>query len=234
MTNQSNIEARRQQVFEEAETVGETEGRGAVARAAFAIKLVEWSSEGVVDVSDAESLYDKYMGQSSSIQQTFGGAKKIKNENNGRKQNVSKFRQFLKMGGNKKFDPVLVISDAARLVKEERAKGSIQYPPFDALLNIARKQNHDDYCEDPLPAEVMLSCNQPKERSDRVEADALDAEKRRLEKLNDLYQSTELEEAIESLAARIVDLGGTTKQQRDAQRAADKAAKKNGGATATV
>lgn len=225
MTSQSNLEAARQQMFEDAKALGENEGRGAVSRATLAVQMVEWAHQGLADVTDAETFYDAYMGRAADLQETFGGTKKQANEANGRKQNVSKFRQFLKMGGNKKFDPTAVIYDAAKLVKEERAKGTIKFAPFDALLNIARKQNHDDYCEDPLPQEVMLTCNQPKVRDDRIEADLLDAHKRKLEKLAEDYPSPEVDEAIEGLAARIEELGGTTKQQKEAAKVAAKKAK---------
>lgn len=219
MSDTSNYEQMRQQMFDKAKMLGETEGRGSVSRAAFAINMVEWAKDGLANVDDAETLYDTYMGSNANMASTFGGLKKAKDEQTGRKQNVSKFRQFIKLGVNKKFDPVPVIYDAQRLVKDERAKGTIVVAPFDAMLNIVRMQNRGEYCEEPLSHDQMLYANMPKERDDKVEADLLDQQKRKLEKIGETYMSPQLEEAIEELASRIAELGGTTKQQKDRERA---------------
>lgn len=234
MTN--NMEAAREAMFEEARNFGKTEGRGKVARAAWAIRCVELAAEGRANVGDAERIYDEYMGSNEEIQEGFGGSEESR-KGNGRKQNVSKFRQFLKLGTSKKFDPVLVAHNLKQIAAEERAKGTTSLSPFDAQLEIVRMQVRGEYADEPLTDEQMRYALQKKVKADKTEADMLDADKRRLEKTNEIYPSAELEESIEALAARIEDLGGTTKQQKERAKieaAARKKAAKNGGLTTTV
>lgn len=225
MSDGNNREAIREQMFKEVETLGETEGRGATSRAVCAVKMVEFAANGAADVTDAEMFYDRYMGRSAHVQAAFGGGRKQGTEESGRKQNVSKFRQFLKMGTNKRIDPVALIYEAQATIKEERAKGTIKFAPFDAMLNIAREQCKPDNVDEAIGKEHMIMCNQPKEKPDRSTADRLFAAKQKLEKINEDDPQDLLSDAIECIDTLISDLGGTTADAKKAERERKKAEK---------
>jgi hypothetical protein len=209
-------------IFQEIEELGELEGRGGNAKPTLAVRCVEWAANGDADVGDAKPIYERYIQKVESVAAVFGGLKKKADPESGLKQNVSKIRQFLKMGGLKTINPVSVINDAAGVVKEERAKGTIFYAPFDALLNIARKQCVQTQVA--LSRQEMIDCNQPKERGDIAEADSLQQCKARLEKhVDDFGDSEETTTAIEVIDARIESLGGTTAEKKRKQRAEKKA-----------
>ena len=225
MSNGSNRDAVREQMFVEIEVLGESEGRGATSRAVCAVKMVERAAAGDADVTDAELFYDRYMGRSAHVQAAFGGGRKQGTEESGRKQNVSKFRQFLKMGTNKRIDPVAVIYDAQALVKEERAKGTIKFAPFEAMLNIAREQCKPDNVDEAIGKEHMIMCNQPKEKADRSVADKLFAQKTKLQGIYEDDAHDLLADAIECIDTLIQDLGGTTADAKKAERERKKAEK---------
>jgi|SRR5882672_2889060 len=215
-----------QAMFDEIDNLGDIEGRGGNARPTLAIRSVEWSASGVADVGDAHTIYDRYIQKAEDVAAVFGGLKRKKDPEQGRKQNASKIRQFLKMGGLKTIDPVKVINVAAGVVKDARAKGTIAYSPFDAMLNIARKQCLNTQVE--MTPQDMIDCNQGKLRGDLEEADDLGHVSIRLEKHEKKFgQSDEVTTAREQIDGRIEALGGTTAQKKQKARAAAKEAKKN-------
>jgi len=224
MPTGGNRAAAQSQMFNEIDELGEIEGKGGNSRATLGVKCVEWATQGVADVGDAAPIYDRYINKAEGVAAVFGGLKPKKDPESGRKQNVSKVRQFLKMGGLKTIDPIRVINIAAAVVKDARGKGTISYAPFDALLNIARKQCGQTQAE--LTAEEMLECNQPRTPGDVIEADALGAIVGKIEKYEKAFGAqTETTEALEQLAARIESLGGTTAQKKERERVRKKAEK---------
>lgn len=211
-------------MFQEIDDLGEIEGKGGNARATLGVRCVEWAADGTADVGDAAPIYDKYIQKAQTVASVFGGLKQKKDPEQGRKQNVSKMRQFLKMGGLKTIDPVRVINQAAGVVKDERAKGTIAHSPFDALLNIARKQCANTQTE--MTRDEMIACNQPRAPGDVAEADYLATILAKLEKHKEQWGGTdETEEAMSQVSARIEELGGTTAQKKVAAAAAEKAKK---------
>jgi hypothetical protein len=219
--NRAAIQA---QMFQEIDSLGEIEGKGGNARATLGVRCVEWAADGTADVGDAGPIYDHYIQKAQSVAAVFGGLKQKKDPEQGRKQNVSKVRQFLKMGGLKTIDPIKVINVAAGVVKDERAKGTIGHSPFDALLNIARKQCANTQAE--MTRQEMIDCNQPRAPHDVAEADYLHAILVKLEKHKEQWGGTdETEEAMAQVSARIDELGGTTAEKKRKAAADAKAAK---------
>lgn len=220
----NNRAAAQSQMFSEIDALGEIEGRAGNSRSVLAVRCVEWAAQGVADVSDAAPIYDRYIKKAEDIAAVFGGLKAKKDPESGYKQNVSKVRQFLKMGGLKTIDPVRVINIAAAVVKDARSKGTIGCAPFDALLNIARKQCTQTQTE--LTADEMLECNQRRAPGDVIEADALGLVVGALEKYERAFGAQqETTEALEQLSSRIESLGGTTAQKKERERARKKAEK---------
>lgn len=218
----SNRAAIQAPMFDEIDNLGEIEGKGGNARATLGVRCVEWASQGIADVGDAAPIYERYYKKVEDVAAVFGGTRKRGSMESGIKQNVSKLRQFLKMGGLKTIDPVAVINEAAAVVKEERSKGTIIYPPYEALLNIARKQ-----CimtQSPLTRQEMIEVNQQRDQGDVTEADSLNLIKNKLLRHEDTYdKSDEVTQAIEALDSRIESLGGTTSQRKQRERAEKKA-----------
>lgn len=223
-----NRDAMQKAMFDKVDELGELEGKGGNSRATLAVMCTEWAYQGIADVGDAQTIYSRYLQKSEDVAAVFGGLKPNKDPVAGMKQNTSKIRQFLKLGGLKTIDAIKVINVAAGVVKDERAKGTITQSPFDALLNIARKQCAQTQAE--LSRQEMVQCNMPKEAGDLVEADELAKIAAKLEK----YETTfglqdETTEALEGIRSRIDALGGTTvekKQKEAARKKAEAAAKK--------
>jgi len=219
-----NRQAQQDEMFKEIDELGEIEGKGGNAKATLGVKCVEWAAGGTADVGDAYTIYDRYTQRVEDVAAVFGGLKRSKDPEAGRKQNASKVRQFLKMGGLKQIDPVGVIHRAASVVKDERAKGIIAQTPFDALLNIARAQCINTQNE--LTREEMIKATQPKDKGDVAEADSLGSISHKLEKHeNEFGASDEVTEARTQIDARIETLGGTSAEKNRKKRAEEKAAK---------
>jgi hypothetical protein len=224
-TQQSNREIAQERMFAEIDELATTEGVGANARAILGVRCVEWSAGGDADVGDAKPIYERYISHVADASNPFGGLRIKGDKESGTKQNVSKFRQFLKMGGLRTIDPVSVIHRAQGVVKEERLKGTIAYGPFDALLNIARRQCVQTQSE--LTRDEMIDCNLPKDHGDITEADSLGRIKASIAKHEDTFgESIETTTAGENINARIEALGGTTAQKKQKERAEKAAAKK--------
>lgn len=219
-----NIGAAKQAMWDKVAELGELEAKGGNARPTLAIECVQWAADGTADVGDAQDIYTRYYDRVEAISASFGGSKHTRNKDVGMKQNISKIRQFLKMGGLRTIDPVKVIHQAAAVTKEERAKGTILYSPFDCLLNIARRQCQQTQAE--LTREEMVEANRPKDRGDVSEADFLGSVDNKLEQAEDTWGSSdEVTSARDALAARIEALGGTTAQKKAKERAEKQAAK---------
>lgn len=212
-----NMANRQDQMYREIDELAKTEGSGANSRAHLGVKCVEWSAGGIADVGDAKPIYERYIGQVQDVASAFGGLKIQNNPDSGLKQNVSKIRQFLKMGGLKTIDPVAVINTAAAVVKDARLKGKIGYGPFDALLNIARAQCGQT--QTALTDEEMIAVNQPKDRPDLLEADDLGKIAAAITAHVDKFgEATETTEALTQIEAKIEQLGGTTAQKKEKER----------------
>lgn len=220
-----NRKAMQEQMFKEIDDLAQQEGAGVNSRAELGIRCVGWSANGMADVGDAKPIYDRYISNVQDIAATFGGLKIKRNKESGEKQNISKIRQFLKMGGLRTIDPVKVINHAAAVVKDERLKGTITYGPFDALLNIARAQCASTQTE--LSREEMLDCNRARDKGDVIEADSLGRIKSALESHAETFgDHDETTEALEKIDSRIEALGGTTAQKKQKERAEKEAEKK--------
>jgi hypothetical protein len=226
-SNQPDRQTQIDKMNAEIDELGEIEGKGGNSRATLGIRCVEWAADGTADTGDAFTIYDRYMRTVETAAAAFGGTKrKRQSADQGRKQNASKIRQFLKMGGLKIIDPVKVINNAAGVVKDARSKGLIAFGPYEALLNIAREQCANTQNE--LTDEEMIECNQPTERGDPEEADSLGAIVAKIDKHEERFgTSDETVEAGSQLRSRIEMLGGTTAQKKAKERAAEKEAKKN-------
>ena len=117
ITPGDNIKSAQEQMYKEIDELARTEGAGANSRADLGVRCVGWSANGIADVGDAKPIYDKYISAVADVANVFGGIKIKRNKESGEKQNVSKIRQFLKMGGLRTIDPIRVINVAAAVVR---------------------------------------------------------------------------------------------------------------------
>jgi hypothetical protein len=204
-------------MYAEIDTLAEQEGRGGNARPQLAVMCVKWAKAGMADTGDAEPIYKHYIDKVDEVTAVFGGIRKKGTEEVGLKQNVSKIRQFLKLGAIERFNTVELIEEAQEVIKQERAKGTISTSPFDSLLNIAREQNKKDMPR--LEREDMIRVNKPKDRPDVQEVDSLAQIIRRLEahaaKYGDRDETTQ---ALDLLEALTKSLGGTSADRRTEER----------------
>lgn len=208
----------------EAEEFGKREGGGAAARAGFYVTLTEVAKAKRGDVADAEQFWDSYAKGASLGASMIGGLKQSTNPEDTRKVRVSECRQFLKLGGLPYVDGCEVLDRGMRIIKQAKLDGRLKGKATDAMIALARAQNDDP--GNALDDETIETKIQPKEGAEKVEADALEQVRVKLEGIVKKFEeSDEVNDAIAYVAKRISDLGGTTRAQKAARSAAKKAAK---------
>lgn len=215
--SQSNSQVDKEAALQEAEDYGQREGSGTAARAGFYYTLTEQSKDKRLDVSDDTLCWDRFHKGASSGSSMIGGIKLGANPEEVRKVRVSECRQFLKLGGLPYVDGVEVLGRAMRIIKQAKLEGRLKSKATDAMLSVARAQNNDP--NNPLEDETIEIVIQPKEGKDKVEADALEGVRLRLEAIVKRFEeSDEINDAIGYIQKRIEDLGGTSRAKKAAKR----------------
>ena len=220
----TNSEADKAAALADAEEFGRREGGGAAARAGFYVTLTEIAKAKRGDVADAEEFWDRYAKGASQGAAMIGGVKGSTNPEDTRKVRVSECRQFLKLGGLPYVDGCEVLDRSMKIIKQAKLDGRLKGKATDAMIAVARAQNDDP--GNALDDETIEFRIQPKEGAEKVEADALEQVRTKLEAIVKKFEeSDEVNDAIAYVAKRISDLGGTSRAQKAARSAAKKAAK---------
>lgn len=149
MTNQThtpgpgdNIEGALTELRNKLRTLGASDAKGGASRPEAAMRLVAAAYDGTIDERQADELYAAYAAGIATAAKNNPLVGKLSGdaEQKSTTQQVSKFRQFIKMGGLPSVDSREVIDRAVRISKDTEAAGVKTYPRFDAMLNVARAQ----------------------------------------------------------------------------------------------
>ena len=218
----SNSQADKEARFKQFEDYGNREGAGAAARPGFFYDLVcsaRPSQEHIpLDVSDAETSWDRYAKASARGASMIGGIKQASSDQaakDSRDVRISETRTFLKMGSIAYVDAVEVMSRAMERIKRERLDGTLKCKPTDAMLAVAREQCKPAWQSVPLDDETIATVIQPKVANEKKEEDRLDKIREELERIVKKFGETdEVNNAIAYVTKRIDDLGGTTRAKR--------------------
>jgi hypothetical protein len=177
-----------------------------IARPKLAITLVKAAAEGSIDEDDVEARYDAYLAGRTKAQSKTALAAGVE-DGNGKKANVSKCRQLVRMAMMPGIDgPALIdLTVTVRgnlLGNEESVK-----PPFDAFVDVARAQIN---CPaGPLTEEQIADVIRKAEKADKTEIQKLiDMYKRSAKMRDDMPAIEALARATDAYAEAIVEAGG--------------------------
>jgi hypothetical protein len=199
---------------------GQAEALGSASRPIAARRIVDAAYDGLLKEGDAEMVYGEY--QSGMV--AVGKKNPLTAQGNGEKVQISKFRQFIKVGMLPGVDARDLMQRVSDCVASLKAAGEKIQIPFDCMLNAARIQLSQPDVD--LTDEQVTSCVAVAEK----------AAKEDLDKLIDLYRKAhKLAEALPPMAASvdalrdaIVECGGevpaVTKAEKEAAEFAAKAA----------
>lgn len=123
-------------------SLGASEGKGSASRPEAAMRLVDAAFDGLIDERDAPGMFAEY---TSGVANAASKNPLVTSQGNdaeqaSAKQQISKFRQFIKCGMLPAIDTRDTMARAARICKDLDATDAKTYSRFDALLNVARAQ----------------------------------------------------------------------------------------------
>jgi hypothetical protein len=209
-------------------TLGEREGMGTNSRPGLFVHFVEGAAKGYIAEDDVETYYGRYC-KAVAAKQNIGYQPQ-----SSIKQQVSKFKAAVKLGGLIHVNGQEVINVAIDVQKEQRGanEGKLPMSPLDGLVNVARAQL--SFPDTPLTREQIDRVMRPTEKDDPTEADRLDKVASVMEKIRTDDDATEdtktvLDAVITPILDRIKALGGTTAQREAASREQAKLAKQRAG-----
>jgi len=231
----------REGIMRRAVTCGSAEGKGGNSRPMLAFYVVEAAKAGVLKLDkptskgktagtkldDAQMIWDRF-SRACAAAQSVGFVKL-----DSAKQQESKLRSFIKLGSLPHVDGNRVMSRARDIMEKAReANGGkpLVKSAFDGYLSVARAQValSPDVEFDDAQIEAALS---PAPKADPTEADRLDTIYKAAEKLAEddetpVKDETKemLERVLVEIGARIKELGGTTSEIKNREKAAQKAA----------
>jgi hypothetical protein len=209
-------------------TLGEREGMGTNSRPGLFVHFVEGAAKGYITEDDVETYYGRYC-RAVAAKQNIGYQPQ-----SSIKQQVSKFKAAVKLGGLIHVNGQEVVNVAIDVQKEQRGanEGKLPMSPLDGLVNVARAQL--SFPDTPLTREQIDRVMRPTEKDDPTEADRLDKVASAMEKIRTDDDATEdtktvLDAVITPILDRIKALGGTTAQREAASREQAKLAKQRAG-----
>lgn len=181
---------------------GQAEAMGSASRPLAAALLVERAYDGGVREGDAEACYAEYQAGLNSV------AKKnpLTSQSGSEKVQISKFRQFIKLGMLPAVDGRDVMSRTGKAIEGLKQAEAKIVSPFDAMLAVARKQIGQP--EVPLTdAEIEAICTKP-EKQDKEYLDKLIAAYKSVYKINADTPAPATAAAVQNLADAITEAGG--------------------------
>lgn len=224
-SNQPNPNADRTKILRDIGKLGEAEANGQNARPAYFERVAEAARLGAVKEDDAAVLHEVYV---KGIAKARGvGYVKMGSE----PQQISKLKAMIRFGALPAIRPDSVLADVREHMRNRRdAENPVKKSPADAYLSAARMQlGQPQYQLTMQQIEEALATKAPPQK---IEADVIyqfvDGMDKKLADNNvELTDETVsiLEAFIGVAQNRIKELGGTTKQQRAAEKLAEKEAK---------
>lgn len=197
-----------------------------VARPKLGIALVEAAFNGIIDEDDVEARYDAYLRGRENKQSRNLLAVGME-EGNGKKANVSKCRQLVRMAMLPGIDgPALI--DRAVTMRGNMVGGDDKVEaPFDVMVKVARAQIAQP--QEDLSDDQIADCIRKGEPAQKSELDKLIAAYKTTVKLADaMPMNVPLGQAVEDLRGAIVEAGGEvpamTKEEKEREAFVKKAA----------
>lgn len=214
-----NSKALLQAAIDKAREFGELAGAGDGSKVALYLDLGERSHNNEIDKTAGEPIYDAFF---EARQKRAGMARAGKGKDRGVR--ISEIKRIIIMCGLPNINGPKVLDTAVRIIRDNpQIKGEVD----DKLLKIARVQCSSP--DKPLTAEEIKHYLQPPEKEDKAEADRLGPVANAINKIaKDVGWDGHKRAAFASINARIEQLGGTSKQKREKDRAAKKKAGANG------
>lgn len=210
-TKTANIDAAKEAVFATFEALGKQEGDGQLARIKCAEQACARGKEGLLEPDDAEAAYARFMLGSAGATQEVGGSDQTM-EQRGRE-----LKHFIVLGANKLLDGVELLDNAKQRMTKIRASrpDGKRGRAWVMLLKFAREQNKEP--ERALTNQEIDKCFEQSMNPDKEAADLLWGARNTINRANEGEEDSKLRDAIDLIDARIVELGGTTKQKRAAK-----------------
>lgn len=217
--NLPNIETHISALKTQLAKLGAAEGKGDSSRPAAAIALTAAAREGYIDEDDAADMFASYVNAKAKIaaHNPLVTASGYDSEQKSAKQQVSKFRQLIKLGALPNVDGPELLDRTAKLAKDLTATGTKCHPMFDAMLNVARKQietPNDTLTDEQITAVVAKAEPRTKSELDKL----IDVYKRTVN-LADTIASPSLDAAVAAMADAITEAGGevppTSKEDKE-------------------
>lgn len=181
---------------------GSAEALGTASRPTAARRLVDAAFDGLAKEGDAETLYGEYQRGMVAV----GKKNPLTANDTSEKIQISKFRQFIKVGmlpGIDARDLMQRASDRIAAMKMAEVK---VLAPFDALLNVAREQMKQT--EDLLTDEQIDAAICKPEAKTKETLDKLIAAYKVAHKLADETKMEEVAAARDAYATAITEAGG--------------------------
>jgi predicted house-cleaning noncanonical NTP pyrophosphatase (MazG superfamily) len=232
-TNTDNQEPEgisRRSVLAKATALGRAEGTGSNSRPGLYLLTVEGAKHRVISREDVAAMVQNF-SKGHAEKQGLGWTKMASEA-----QQVSKLNTAIYLGELTHVDGLDVAQRASRALINARsaadAKAADFLSPFDALVNVARAQVNVSP-DTPLSDEqIAMLIRKPDQQDVPIEADRLDKIATLIDKLaGDEKEPVSpetmeiLEDALGKMMARVKELGGTSKDKREAEREAKKNAK---------
>lgn len=219
----SNIETHLSALRSKLKSLGAMEGKGSASRPEAALRLVEASYDGFIDENDAGALFAEYAAGTAAaaknnplVTSTGNGDAAQKSA----KQQISKFRQFIKVGALPEVDARDVMRRAVQISKDLEATGVKTYSRFDGMLNVAREQikQPDELLTDEQINDLIVKPD-TKEKS---ELDKIIAAYKAAHKLAETIPMPQTEAARDMYRDAIVEAGGevpplTAEEKKEAE-----------------
>lgn len=222
MNTQSNTEAAKNAVFQEAFELGRTEGRGKTARMKLAELITARSRDGLIGVDDAAAIWSSLSTGAAGEMKDVGGNDFKETQSD--KQRTSDIKHFIVLGANKTLDGVELLDNAKERMRALRASGAATGRVWELILAFARKQNKQP--EVALTDAEIDRIMEDKTAAERELADQFWGARTMLLKANEGEDFEDIYEACNLIEQRVKELGGTRKQKKKAaQEEAERKAK---------
>lgn len=213
-----NIETAVAALKSKLKSLGAADGKGSASRPEAALQLVHAAWDGSIDENDATELFAEYASGVANAAKTNPLVTSAGDpEQKSAKQQISKFRQFIKVGSLPQIDAREVMGRAVRISKDMEASGTKTYSRFDAMLNVARVQVGQP--DTPLTDEQINAAVVKPESAEKGDMDKLIAAYKSAYKLAETIPLPQTQAAVDSYRDAIVEAGGDvppmTKEERE-------------------
>lgn len=178
-----------------------------LSKGLIAKRLCRDAFDGAVTVEDVESLYDTYMEsrRNKYKRNESVATPDATDTEKGRKANISKNVQFVKLGLLPGIDAVELLDKVTDLRLTMVGTDPIE-APFDAMLKVARCQLKSP--DDTLDDETITACILKAPAKDKSIIDKLVEDYKRMSKRYDEFPCDTLENVVHAIGDAIQEAGG--------------------------